>query len=254
MGAPDIGAGGLLEVFPNGSPQTGAIIHYADILKGDVNFSVRVPETPGSGNSSIFGLYEQNGGAYMVFTISAALTCDVSDGATAVHSGTIVWNSSWTGVNVNFRIRWEAGSVKFFINDTQVYVAGASIPTGPLSLYIQDSSTQNPGLKVGDINVRGAQAIHFNLKTSDTTSYEGLLNSASEVTVTENVTILVPILVPSLSDAVVVSENYVFSYVHNPSVSDAITVTEAVTPLIPILVPSLSDAVATAENVSLLVV
>ena len=71
IGSPAVLGTGRLQVDPGGTGQGGAAIHYADILKGDVNFSVCFQGAPGSDNNSIIGLYNPNRGSFVVFTFGA---------------------------------------------------------------------------------------------------------------------------------------------------------------------------------------
>lgn len=187
-GAPAIGAGGRLIV--DTTADAGAAVHYADFLKGDISFNVNVPAAPGAGAARLFGIAALNTVAHIRFSIDDALTCQTSDGTTTTESSTIVWNSSWTGANIVFRIRWEPGTAKFFINGSQVYaVSDASVPSGPMSLYLSDNS--DAAMTIGDMTVRGTQSYVMHLKTSDTSSFSGLLSVFQNVTVTENLSIVV---------------------------------------------------------------
>lgn len=247
-GAPAIIAGGRLSV------DSGSAIHYADLLKGDISFNVNVPTAPGVAESRSFGLYAPNTSAYILFSIGSTLVCTTSDGVTSTSSSTIAWDPAWTGNNIIFRIRWESGRVIFVINHTRVYtVADASVPPGPLSLYLQDDSTTP--MSFGDMNVRGTQSFVMNPKTSDNTSFDGLLFTSQLVTVAENLNLLlVNLSLPynngNLFDSVSVSEN-ISIFGSLPLTSDSVTVSESVTIVIPTLKPSIFDAVTTAENIAL---
>ena len=257
MGSPAVLGTGRLQVDPNGSGQGGAAIHYADILKGDVSFSVNWQGAPGTDNQSIVGLYNINSGAYVVFTMGATLTCDTSNGTTADHSTAIPWNSDWSGANVDFRIRWEAGLVKYYINGSCVYTCSSAlgvspIPAGPLALYLYDNATGNPGMSVGSIDVRGAQSIVFNTKTSDTSVPDPIVMMSEKSTVTDVPTVKIPILVPSVTDSMSVSDVPVeyITVLMPPVVTEALTVTDVPSQSGPTpLRPATIIEVATATDV-----
>ena len=218
-GSPAVVSGRL--VVDGGVGIAGEIIHYADFLKGDISFNVNVPSAPAAGDSRLFGVSAPNTVAYIRFSIDDTLTCQTSDGTTTTESAALEWNASlWNGANVEFRIRWEAGAAKFFINGTQVYaVSGASVPHGVLSLYMFDNSASS--MTVGDVNVRGTQSFVMNAKTSDTatsTSTSGTLSRFESVTVTESNTMRIPVLkLPFVSGAlfepVTVTENVALTVV-----------------------------------------
>lgn len=190
-GAPTVVNGRLS--IDNQAGLSGSTVHYVDFLKGDISFNVNVPESPTGGADRSFGVAALNSGAYIRFTLGSTLTCDTSDGITTTSSGDILWDSSWTGANVVFAIRWEAGGAKFFVNGTRVYgVSDDSVPHGPLSLYLFDSADSS--MTIGDITVRGTQSYVLNPKTSDTTPTNptGNISLHDDVTVTESVSMLLP--------------------------------------------------------------
>lgn len=229
----------------------GAISHYADILKGDITFNLKSPDTPTNMNCLV-GLYQPSSRAYIVFDFTGDLTAVVSDGVNTTASSAIIWDSAWTSANVKFQIIWEAGIVKFFIAGTRVAtISSEYIPSGPLALYIFDGST-NP-MSVGAIDVKGAQSIYMHLKTSDTAAPSepvGSLLAFQNVTVTESVTIVIPSLVPEISDSVTVSENILLDHsLPNPEI-ESVTVTESITMLVVNLVPSVFDEVTITEDIT----
>ena len=233
-GSPAVVSGRL--VVDGGVGIAGEIIHYADFLKGDISFNVNVPSTPAAGDSRLFGVSAPNTVAYIRFSIDDTLTCQTSDGTTTTESASLPWNATlWNGVNVEFRIRWEAGSAKFFINGTQVHaVSDASVPHGVLSLYMFDNSAS--AMTVGDINVRGTQSFVMTVKTSDTatsTSTSGTLSRFESITITENVSLFQPSLsMPyvggGMSESVVITENTSVIIAVTNVINDTVTVTENV--------------------------
>lgn len=188
---------------------SGAISHYFDILKGDITFNINAQTNPTSLNS-IVGLYQPMKGAYVAFVFNGSLTAAVSDGTNSTSSAAITWDPNWTAQNLDFRIMWEQGLVKFYIQTTCVAtIAGDYIPHGPLSLYVYDKSTIP--LSIGSINVLGAHDIFVHTATSSTVAPVepfGGVSTSSSITVTEAATIKIPILVPSVSDGVTITENY----------------------------------------------
>ena len=200
-GAPGV-TGGRLSV------NHGSIVHYGDITKGEITFNVTVPDSPGGNDDRVFGLSAQNSANYIAFVIGSTLNCETVNGSNSTTSANIAWNSAWNAVNTVFKIRWEAGTAKFFINDTQVYaITDDSVPAGPMSLYIADDS--NAGMTFGDIVAKGVQFFFLNPSTSDTSSYDGLLLSSQAITTTENVVLLVPKLFVPFSG--VMAENNIIS-------------------------------------------
>lgn len=231
-GAPSIVAGGRLAV-DGGSGTGGAAVHYADFLKGDISFNIN-SGGPGADTGHLFGVVALNSSAYIRFSIGNTLTCQTGNNGVTSESSAIPWNSLWTGANVEFRIRWEAGGAKFFIAGSQVYaISDTSVPHGPLSLYLYDDSSAS--MTVGDMNVRGTQSFVMNPKTSDTSSYGGLLSVSQSVTVTDVingmkiVTLMLPWNGGNLFEGVTITESSTIVTRVGTSINDAITLTEGLT-------------------------
>ena len=161
-GAPAISSS-RLNVKAGGNGETA---HYADILKGDISFSVQ-PPTQGIGSICVVGLTSVTANSSKInFLFTSTLACVTSFNGETTTSPTIPWDSAWEGTPATFRILWEAGSAKFYINGTMVYqVSDESVPSGPLCLNLIDMSTVG-NMTVGEISVRGAQSINFNPKVS----------------------------------------------------------------------------------------
>jgi hypothetical protein len=209
------------------SANNAAIIHYGDIMKGEFTFNLYVPDAPGGNDSRVIGLYEPNINAYIVFTISGVLSGDVSNGVDTATTGPIPWDSSLTGVNTNFRIRWEAGTAKFFIGDTQVgAITDIAVPSGPLSLYISDMSGTT--MTIGDIQAKNIQTYILNPKSSDTTVYGGAILMYQGVTVSENVSLYQAQYTPGFTESLTISENVHIVQVADPAKSETVTVSENV--------------------------
>jgi len=226
-GAPAVVGGGRISV-DNGTGIAGEAIHYIDFTKGDISFDVIIPTSPAAGNSRLFGLSSLNSNDFIVFSIDDALTCKVSSLYSSDESGELEWNDAWNGVSVEFRIRWEAGTAKFFINGSQVYaISEDSVPYGPLSLYLYDNSTSP--MTFGDMRVRGAQSLYVNPVTSDSsvTRAVGTISISDLATITEATTMLIPELYITPVEAITISEynNY---FLPSLSVSkyEGITITE----------------------------
>jgi hypothetical protein len=198
----------------------------------------------------MFGVAALNTGAYIRFWIGYVFQCQVSDGENTWQSD-VTWDSDWTGANVVFRIRWESGCAKFFVDGTKVctisdtaeYATGDvfSVPSGPLSLYLLDGADNS--MTVGDVIVRGTQSFVMNPKTSDTTPTNptGKLSLFQNVTVTSNVELLIPVIkLPfvsgGLSQSVSVSENISLKVIAYEDFDEDVTVSDVIAALrIPII-------------------
>lgn len=190
-----------------------ASIHFADVTKGDYTFNVTVPSTPANGDSRSFGLYQTSRGAYIIFNITGTtFSAKTSDGTNS-SSSTITWDeTAWSGVAVDYKIRWEAGTAKFYINGGIVAtINDVSIPGVPLSLYIADSSAS--ALAVNHIEAQGIQSYLLTVGPEDST-FKSQLLKAESVTTTEAVTMLITILYAAgSSESVTVSENVALTIV-----------------------------------------
>lgn len=191
-GAPAVTGSGRM-VVDAGTGIAGIAVHYADFLKGDISFNINVPTAPAAGDARYFGVSAPSTIAYIRFFVGADLYCQTSDGTTTTVSSALEWNSNWTAANIVFRIRWEPGGAKFFVNNTQVYaISDASVPSGPLSLYLSDNSAT--AMTIGDIFVRGTQSYVKNVATSDSSANpigSGSLSRFEGVTVTESVSLTI---------------------------------------------------------------
>ncbi len=113
-----------------------AIIHYGDILRGDITFSLNIP-APLTGVDTTFGLNFINRGAHAYFSIvDKTLIAETSDG-TNITSVVINWQSAWTGTDTEFRIKWEAGMVSFYVKgNLEACINDISVSGDPMSIYI----------------------------------------------------------------------------------------------------------------------
>lgn len=242
--------GGRLSV--DSGAGSGATIHYADFLKGDVSFNVNVPVSPGVDSARYFGLSTARQTQYIRFAITDHLHCETASNAATTVSDALTWDDSgWNDTNIEFRIIWVAGGARFLINGTQVYqIYDESVPYGPLSLFISDES--GSALTVGEIIVRETQSYVMNPVTSDTTNFgAGDLKMSQSVTITENIVLLTP--VPSLSPSISPSKSPSLSPSLSPSVSPSASLSPSLSPSVSpsaSLSPSISPSVSPSASLS----
>ena len=141
-----------------------SMIHYGDILRGDAVFNLNL-SAPAFGDDKRFGFRQHNLNAYAYFDISdSVISAKVSDGTTS-GSTTITWQTAWTSADVEFRVKWEAGTVKFYVNGglqadvNETYVTGL-----PMSLYVENLATSSTLLN--SINVVGIQTYRLAVGTN----------------------------------------------------------------------------------------
>lgn len=241
QGAPSVVLGRLIV-------NHGEIIHYGDIMKGMFEFNLNIPSGPGTGDVRLFGLYQPSANTYLYFSIGATMKAMASDGEGHTSEQAITWSADWAGSDIEYVIKWEAGSARFYINGTQVAIlSGDSIPRDPMSLYILDDSDDN--MTVGDIDALGIHFFLLNLKSADTSSWDGHMFSTQFVAISENVQVRIPKLVPSIYQLVSVLENQSILSKMSPSLFvDSVTVSENAQARIPKLVPSVSQAVGVSDE------
>lgn len=233
---------------------TATAIHFADVLRGQYTFSVNVPSAPSAGHSRSFGLYHPGKGAYALFDVTGSVfSVKTSDGSNS-SSTTITWDSAWTAANIEYAIRWEPGTAKFFVNGVRVAtISDISVVGVPMSLYVSNNTWDD--LSLAYIDCVGLQSYTMTPGPEDsaTTTVFPTLGLTAEVsdaiTVTESVTLLMYTLNSIVNDAVTVTESVtmlVTTYV--PEVSESVTVSESVDILITIINPSVNDTVSISEN------
>jgi hypothetical protein len=143
---------------------TATAIQYADFTTGTINMNVVVPVNPVAGQDKKWGVYSHAKQAGLYFEITGttlrAVATATEDGQTTVSdTETITWNTDWEGVEVLFKIKWEAGMAKFFINKTKVATIAFSDTDGlvlantPMSLYIHNGNADD--LLIGYIEATG---------------------------------------------------------------------------------------------------
>lgn len=169
-----------------------SILHYGDILRGDAYISINIG-APVAGDNSKFGLTQYSKGAYTYFQISdGVLTAEVSNGINSRSSAIIPWLASWTDTDTEFRIKWEAGMVSFFI-DGQIKaifddsssvdaLATAVIPGCPMSIYIASDS---PDLMLVDyIIVKSIQSYVISTGNSNS-SFEVVVKESDKLNISD---------------------------------------------------------------------
>lgn len=218
----------------------GAILHYGDIVRGDVVFSLNMPAPVFDDNVTI-GLTQYNKGAYLYFKVDdGVLTAEVSDGVTSTSSAAIAWDTAWTSTDTEFRIKWEAGMASFFIdgklkavfNDTYALgVPTTIIPGCPMSLYMANDSVSSVLLDY--ITVKGIQGFVMSEGNADS-SFELIARESDRVVISENTTLLIPVLFANngiIFDGISVSEGITMftDILYAPGVVQNINISESVT-------------------------
>jgi len=140
------------------------IIHFADLLRGDLSMSIGI-DAPAAGDAKQFGFMAHNKDAHLTFKIADdVLTAESSDGVT-VYSQAIDWNTDWSNVDTVFRIKWEPGIAFFYIDGqlkatfSDAYALGVPtivIPGDTMSIYI--SNNANSALSLDYFEVLGIQS------------------------------------------------------------------------------------------------
>lgn len=124
-------------------------IQYADLVKGEVTFSMRVAAAPAAGQDREFGLKSLNKGSGIYFQVDGAdFNAVVVDGESG---GIISYPLTWAVgtfdslIANTYTIQWEAGLAKFFINGTNVVTLPFSdydivLASTPMSVYVKNQS------------------------------------------------------------------------------------------------------------------
>ncbi|MFA7301832.1 MAG: hypothetical protein WC069_06000 [Candidatus Shapirobacteria bacterium] len=180
-----------------------AIIHYGDILRGDISFSMNIP-APATGIDTRFGLTLYSKGAYILFSINdTTLTATSSDGTNITSVG-IDWQDSWTDADTVFRIKWEAGMVSFFVaGNLEACINDISVSGDPMSLYViadgEDETTLNY------ITIKGVQSYVMSEGNDDST-FEPYVRTYDRLTIQD-----VPVVSTTISvdkyDSIGISES-----------------------------------------------
>jgi len=171
-----------------------AIIHYADILRGDAVFNINIAEPFADGDSR-FGFIQYSKNVYASFKITGpVLTAETSDGVTS-YSEVIEWQDSWTDTDTEFRIKWEAGAVRFYVGGQLLVTIGESsllnvpvsvIPNDPMSLFVFSDSTDL--FLLNYIKVTAIQS-YLMSTGNDNSVFEPYVKESDRITIAEAVTV-----------------------------------------------------------------
>jgi len=184
----------------------GSIIHYADIFRGDAIFNINVP-APVLGADRKFGFLQYNKNCYLYFKIlNDELTAETSDGNGTTNSISIEWQTAWTNTATEFRVKWEAGFVSFFVGGVlQTQISDASVTGRAMSLYVADNSGDD--LLLSYIDVQGIQGYRMSESNEDSSFGIEILEGDS-ISISESVTIFQTTLGDvSVSDDISISED-----------------------------------------------
>lgn len=142
-------------------------IQYADLVKGEVTFRMRVVEGPASGDNKEIGLKSLNKGAGIYFDIlDDDFNAVVEDGLTGLtNSFPITWEPGVFDslIATDYTIRWEAGMARFFINGVNVATVPFSdydldLASTPMSIYVKNQSGVGDDMYIDYIEAKGFQS------------------------------------------------------------------------------------------------
>jgi len=214
-----------------------AIIHYADILRGDAIFNINIAAPFASGDSK-FGFIQYSKNTYAYFKITGpVLTAETSDGVTA-YSEVIPWQTIWTDVNTDFRIKWESGSVRFYVGGQLMVTITESnllnipvsvVPNDPMSLFIQSDSTDL--FLLNFITVKAIQS-YLMSEGNDDSVFEPFVTESDRISISEAVTVAsAAAMAVSKFDSVGITENntQTIDYTHPSGLISTLSITEGVT-------------------------
>jgi hypothetical protein len=214
-----------------------AIIHYGDILRGDAVFNINIAAPFASGDSK-FGFIQYSKNEYAYFKISGpVLTAETSDGVTA-YSVPITWESQWTDTNTEFRIKWESGSVRFYVGGQLLVTIGESsllnvpvsvVPNDPMSLFIASDSTDL--FLLNYITVVGIQS-YLMSEGNDNSVFEPFVKESDRISISESVTVAHAAAADvNIVDSINITENntQTIDYTHPSGLISTLSITEGVT-------------------------
>ena len=168
-----------------------AIIHYADILRGDATFNINIA-APLSDGITQFGFKQYNKNEYAYFQINGpTLTAESSDGITTSVSVPIPWQTGWTSTNTSFEIKWEAGAVRFFVGGNLMATIGCDstldipvnvVPNDSMSLYLYSDSLDV--FLLNYISVVGIQSYLMSTGNSNSV-FEPFITKSDRITITD---------------------------------------------------------------------
>ena len=238
-------------------------IHLADLLRGDVYFNINLT-TPKAGDVKTWGLMQFSQNEYITFSlINSVFSANTSDGTTQ-YSTPITWQSSWSNVNIEYRIKWEAGLVSFFVGgvlqaripyQTVLDVPLSTVPGYPLSLYISDFSIPSSyHISLNYIDVRGVESYLLNTSASSGASFPLIIAKEDTLVISELVTMSPATTMPlSVVDILTTNENItVLQIVDGVNVHETLTTSEVVTVTksSTLLTPSVTNQLTTNEVVT----
>lgn len=140
---------------------------YLGVMRGEVTFRANVPSAPDANSAArIIGLNNFGTGQHAYFywdSVTDVVFGKVNgQNATGVGpGGEIEWNTAWTATDIDYKIRWEGGIVRFFIDNTEVATysasATANVPNLPLNIYASNLTTDD--MQVKSISMVGIQSV-----------------------------------------------------------------------------------------------
>lgn len=171
--------------------KNSSIVHYGDILRGDARFNLNM-SAPAAFKSRKFGFLQPNKNAYAYFSVDGAvLTANCSNGSTTT-STVIDWQSAWTNTDIEFRVKWEAGMVSFYIGTVgtavlQAVISDASVSGSPMSLYVENATSDN--LNINYIDVLSIQSLVTVVGNEDSVFVQKNVLSNEGINITESVSV-----------------------------------------------------------------
>jgi hypothetical protein len=170
------------------------IIHYGDILRGDATFNINIA-APFADGDTTFGFTQYSKGVHAYFKISGTvLSAETSDGTTTKNV-VIPWSAAWTDTNTEFRIKWEAGLVTFFIGGQFKTSIGYSklldipvsiVPNDSMSIFISSDSTDL--FLLNYITVKSIQSFLMS-EGNDNSIFEPFVRESDRISITDVVTV-----------------------------------------------------------------
>lgn len=215
----------------------GFIIHYGDILRGDATFNINIA-APFADGDTTFGFTQYSKGVHAYFKISGTvLTAETSDGTTT-KSEVITWSSAWTDTDTEFRIKWEAGLVTFFIGgqfktsigySAPLDVVESIVPNDSMSLFISSDSTDL--FLLNYITVKSIQS-YLMSEGNDNSIFEPFVRESDRINISEVITMGqgTEMRIDKI-DSISISENIILTTsITDPNgIIDSIEITEDIT-------------------------
>ncbi|MFA5696737.1 MAG: hypothetical protein WC917_04865, partial [Bacilli bacterium] len=205
--------------------------------RGDAVFNINIAAPFASGDSK-FGFIQYSKNEYAYFKIAGTvLTAETSDGVTA-YSEPITWESQWTDTNTEFRIKWESGSVRFYVGGQLLVTVGESsllnvpvsvVPNDPMSLFISSDSTDL--FLLNYITVVGIQS-YLMSEGNDNSVFEPFVKESDRISISESVTVAhAAAMAVSKVDSINITENITqtIDYTHPSGLISTLSITEGVT-------------------------